>query len=453
MSVGPHERFPMAGGQTADLYLVRFGPDGQLQSPRAAEAFLEAAAQASDVFVFSHGWNNTFQVALDRYRSFITGFMAQRQAFSLTPPEDYRPVMLGLIWPSVTFVLPWETGPAIAGSVGQAQGQSARDTDEMLDLVCGSLGSDAGNELRELLEGRDRLDADDARQAAALVAPLLGGEDPDTAADAPQLDDLLTIWTRLDRGIGPLVLSDQDLGTVDGSAGRSDTPAADDPQAAGLDLDPRNLLRTATLWTMKARAGSVGAKGLGPILTELLGMAHAPRVHLIGHSFGARVLLSATAAIPAPPNKAHSMLLLQAAVNRWCFADDVATTHAAGGYRDVPGRVALPILSTFSSQDAALTRYFHLALRAGHLGEPSIAAIGEPELYGALGGYGPAGLGDATVVVPAASPGTGTYPLDSDVRVIAVDGGASSGANPAISGHGDISNAVTWWALHCLTRS
>ncbi len=451
MPVGPHERFPMIGAQTADLYLIRFGPDGQLQSPRTAEAFLAAAGQASDVFVFSHGWNNTFQAALDRYRSFITGFMAQRRAFNLTPRQGYRPVMLGVIWPSVSFVLPWESGPAIAAGGGESQGQSARDTDEMLSLVAGSLGEDAGNELRELLEGRDRLDADDARVAASLVAPLLGDHDPDTAAEAPDLDDLLGIWTRLDRGIGPLILDDQDFGTVSEPAGQSETP--DGPQAAGLDLDPRNLLRTATLWTMKSRAGSVGANGVGPVLTELLGMAHAPRVHLIGHSFGARVLLSATAAIPAPPNKAHSMLLLQAAVNRWCFADDVATTHAAGGYHDVPARVALPVLSTFSSHDAALTRYFHLALRGGHLGEPSIAGVGDPELYGALGGFGPAGLGEATTVVPAVPPGTGGYPLDSGARVIAVDGGVSTGTNPAISGHGDISNAVTWWALHCLTGS
>jgi hypothetical protein len=147
------------------------------------------------------------------------------------------------------------------------------------------------------------------------------------------------------------------------------------------------------------------------------------------------------------------MLLLQAAVNRWCFASDVAGTGRAGGYVPVLNRVERPILATFSAHDEALTKAFPLAMRGGHLGEPDVAAFSKPELYGALGGLGPAGLGGLGATESAAIPGQEDYDLGSGHKVIAVDGGREIDSRPAISGHGDISNPVTWWALHCLTGS
>jgi hypothetical protein len=37
--------------------------------------------------------------------------------------------------------------------------------------------------------------------------------------------------------------------------------------------------------------------------------------------------------------------------------------------------------------------------------------------------------------------------------VLAIDGSLKLNGTPAISGHGDISNPVTWWALHCLVAA
>ena len=168
-------------------------------------------------------------------------------------------------------------------------------------------------------------------------------------------------------------------------------------------------------------------------------------MHLIGHSFGARVLLSALAAEPVG-RPATSMLLLQAAVNRWCFAADAAGTGRAGGYRPVLSRVERPVVATTTRHDHPLRLVFHLALRGGHLGEPRIAAIGDEERYGALGGYGPAGLGGAATTVAVKDPGS-RYELPAGVEVLAVDGSRT------IGGHGDVSNPSTWWMLHTLTRS
>jgi len=52
----------------------------------------------------------------------------------------------------------------------------------------------------------------------------------------------------------------------------------------------KDALRVATFWKMKARAGQVGRSGLGPLLEQLHLAAPTVRVHLIGHSFGARLV-------------------------------------------------------------------------------------------------------------------------------------------------------------------
>jgi hypothetical protein len=455
MVVGPFQQFPLGNGGNADLYLLRYGDDGRLRSPQTEQILKNSLGGVTDVFVFSHGWNTIFDTAVANYREFIAGYMQLRQKFSLPTPPDYRPVLVGVVWPSTTFVMPWEAGPEIAAAP-DPKGPQAAQTEEMLDFVTSSLDEDADAELTELIDGRTALDAEDAKRAAQIVlAALRPDRDPDNGAAPPSVDKLLEAWRRLDGGrAAPAPADADDFGTVGGVVGG---PAAGAPAGAPGEpraafdlgnLDPRNLLRLGSLWKMKARAGTVGAFGVGPLIRHVLENSDA-RLHLIGHSFGARVVLSALAS-DTPARPARSMLLLQPAVNRWCFADDVAGTGRSGGYRPVLDRVEQPVLSTFSSHDVALRQFFQLALQGGHLGEPDIAALGDEELYGALGGYGPAGLGTRADVQPPAVPDTQFYDLSGDRKVVAVDGGVEVDGHPAINGHSDISNQITWWALHCV---
>ena len=193
---------------------------------------------------------------------------------------------------------------------------------------------------------------------------------------------------------------------------------------------------------MKDRAGTVGFKGVGPMLQRLL-TAGQQRTHLIGHSYGAKVVLSATAAGNALPRPVTSMLLLQPAVSHLCFADQVPGTSHPGGYRKVLTRVDQPILSTFSKHDFALTKLFHLALRRkSDLGEIKIG--GTPSKYAALGGFGPNEAHEERIdikTLPA------SYNLGSNAPEV-----YGIKADQTIKGHGDISNLSTWWALYNLVR-
>jgi pimeloyl-ACP methyl ester carboxylesterase len=307
MVVGRYESFDLGGGRSADLYLLRFGRDGQPLSPRTGRILADELARATDVFVVSHGWNNTFDDAAQNYRRFITGYIGQRAEFGLPTPSEYQPVMVGVIWPSTSFVLPWEEGPKIAGD---ATAEAAR-TEEMLRLVSAALKDEAASRLVELVDGRTGVGEDDARDTAEMLIDGLRGTDPDDASQPPTIDELLDAWAALD-GASPEPADPDDFGEPTVANGAA-------PRTAGFPgvLDPRNLLRVATVWLMKDRSGKVGARGVGPLVQHVLSDTSA-RVHLVGHSFGCRVVLSSVAVAPTA-RSVRSMLLLQPAVNRWCF--------------------------------------------------------------------------------------------------------------------------------------
>jgi pimeloyl-ACP methyl ester carboxylesterase len=229
----------------------------------------------------------------------------------------------------------------------------------------------------------------------------------------------------------------------------------DQPASAGAlsFLDPRAIVRLATVLQMKDRAGTVGAVGVGPLLRDLLAAGEGTaRVHLVGHSYGGKVVLAALCHQPLP-RPVNSLLLLQPAVSYLCFAAAVPDLGRPGGYRTALERVELPIMTTFSARDFPLTRVFHLAVRRwSDLGEGPVAAPARepglpraalaPNRYAALGGYGPGGCsaGECSEIAMRA-PGE-HYDLGPDQpRLLALRG------DDYIADHGDVGIPATWWAL------
>jgi hypothetical protein len=435
MVVGPFRQVQLPEGGTADLFILRYGPEGELLSPRTAEILHQNTAAASDIFLFSHGWNNTFDDATRHYLDFAEKYTRQTSR----RPAGYRPLLIGIVWPSISFLMPWEDGPQIAAAVPSGPHQR----EEMRGFVAAGLSVDVEARLSELIDGRDGIPADEAREAVEIVRDAVVSAEGDDISQ-PTVDELLTAWATLDRGEAAKPRKPDAF--RDAAPVASSRPT-DQPQAAASVFDVRNLLRMGTVWKMKDRAGTVGGKGVSPLVVRILQDTSA-RMHLVGHSFGARVVLSALAMRPLH-RKARSVLLLQPAINRWCFAPDVPGRGRPGGYFPVLDRVELPILSTMSTHDFPLHDVFHLALRGGNLGEPNVAAFGDFERYGALGGYGPAGLGTKVRKVAMVAPGT-AYDLTGDVRVIVLDGSGNINRTPAIGGHSDVVTVLTTWALHNL---
>lgn len=447
----------MAGGERAPFYMIPFDESGVCVGPATRKHLIETAVggRHTDVFVFSHGWNNTWPTAVARYESFITGFARTRAERPLPAGRGFRPLLVGVFWPSAVLVDEDEEAPAIAGGSTIRAHEDAEVAAELdaVTTVAAALPADARVSFYALAQ-KDALSEAEVAEFAALLAPLWGEEaetdDLGPDGERPGPEDLVAVWRELassetsgESGFG---FAPGGFGFGDVERGATGDAMPSPPLTAGLgDLDlrrlhPRQLIRGTTVWMMKDRAGRVGTRGVGPLVADLL-EATGARVHLVGHSYGGKVALSALCA-QRFPRPVESALLLQPAVSHLCFSEDVPGLNRPGGYRAAldPRRCRQPLLTTFSARDVPLTRTFHLALRRrSDLGEVGVAGAA-PSRYAALGGFGPGGLDGEATVVPAAPPGA-RYPLGAGARVIGVE------ASSVISGHGDISNPSTWWML------
>ena len=448
---GPYREVELPEGGRVPFFVVPYDENGACSGPvtRASLISTLGATAFTDVFVFSHGWNNTWPAAIERYESFVEGFARTRAQHPLPGTQDFRPVLVGVFWPSAVLVSEGERAPRIAG--GGTDDDSVAQHMEELALVAGAVPGAHRTRFYELAQ-QPYLSGADATDLAALLAPLwsegaaadeLAGEEGALAAE-----DLARVWEELDRleaGDGASEFAPRGFGFGGGEAAPAERALPAQPEAAGLldglrRLSPRNIVRTTTVRMMKDRAGHVGGRGVHELLRDILA-ASASRVHLVGHSYGGKVVLSALCAgdLPRPVDSA---LLLQPAVSYLCFAGDVPGLGRPGGYRAAldPARLRAPVRTTFSRHDVPLTRIFHLALRRKtDLGEVVIA--GEPPgRYAALGGFGPGELGEEATVEAAHDPGE-PYPRPPHARVVGIE------ASRVISGHGDVSNPATWWML------
>ena len=422
--VGPIRVVDGPDGTKAPFYVVPFDKDGTCVGPRTRDLLVADAKDATDIFLFSHGWNNTWPTAVNRYEEFIAKYLEARQQVPGPPRPEYRPLLAGVFWPSAVLVGSDEQAPVIAGDVG---------TEDLLELTA-DLPADQTARLSELLT-QDRLNADEALEAAKLIAPLFDRGEDEIGDTAPSAAEIVEVWRKI--GAPSADSTSQEVG---GRAGRE---ADGDAQVAGWQdiFDPRQIVRSATVLMMKDRAGRVGAHGVSEMLVALRGANESAHIHLIGHSYGCRVVLSALCApSDADAVTVDSVLLLQAATSCYCFAEagNVPGSKQAGGYHKAPARSAKPVVCTFSSHDVPLTKLFHFAARrASDLGDPVIAGSA-PSRYAALGGYGPQGVA-STTVEPAAPPNE--YPFATGKGIIGLHG------DSVISGHGDVTSDATAWML------
>jgi hypothetical protein len=442
---GPYRNVKLDDGTEAPFYVIPFDKKGRCEGPETRQHLIEAVQNGTftDVFLFSHGWNNDWKTSIARYEDFLKGYMDLRRRHSLPVPAPYRPLMVGIFWPSTALVFgEKEKGPSIAAAgdpaaMDEAVAEERAEVREIAEQL-----PDADVERFYELVQKESLTKEEALDLAGIAQRLMaaGGGDETPSEAPPSAEEILRVWKAA--APEPEPVSDEDFGTTGGGG------AAGPQAAAGLGfLDPRPAVRMFTVWQMKDRAGTVGAKGVGPLLRDLLAKGQA-RVHLIGHSYGGKVVLSAISFGGDLPRKVRSILLLQPAVSHLSFAEKVPGTDRPGGYRVALDRVESPVLSTFSDHDVPLTKVFHLAVRRDDdLGEAKIAAAGEPpSKYAALGGFGPRKAGEKLIEIRKHP---NRYELDGGTRIYGLDGSKDK----VIAGHGEISNEATWWALYNLVTA
>jgi hypothetical protein len=357
---------------------VQFTKEGDLFLASEREAVLQQAADGvTDVLVLAHGWNNDMVEAHDLYARLATHLCAQQ---STEPGAARRVAVVGVLWPSKRF-----TEPSAVPGGGASLSAPGHDLDAFVDDVRAQLADTMST--HEVEEITDLLrDVDDRRSARdRLVEMVLDQlrqvdlepeEVPDGFLDPPREDVLLALAVR------PPVA---ELGGLP----RRD-PTADTGTALGMftgkgRAGAANLLNVFTYYTMRHRAGVVGARGLNDLLRDLRARFPTTRLHLVGHSFGARLVTAAVQgdghAVPV-----DSLCLVQAAFSQHAFAGDFRSQP--GHFRPIVerGLVAGPIVVTHTRNDRAVAIAYALASRFRGQVTSFIGERGDP--FGGLGANG-----------------------------------------------------------------
>lgn len=161
-------------------------------------------------------------------------------------------------------------------------------------------------------------------------------------------------------------------------------------EEAELDALPHRP-QAVSVWLTKKRAGEVGERFGREYLAPLWAASlHVGRrcLHLVGHSFGARLLTSSILGGVRP----HSLTLLQAPFSSFAFASEVPGSGQPGFYnRILASRLAGRIVVVHSAQDPALAT---LDLPPSQLDHPGrLGRTRQVVATSAMGAVGARGVG------------------------------------------------------------
>lgn len=456
-SVGPLKEYILPDGTRAPFFVIKFDKEGKYTTLKTRDDLLEAICKNNytDVLLFSHGWNNTPKNAITKYEEWIEGYIRFRTDNNFSLNRPYRPVLIGIVWPSVWFVNWWQQGPSIAAASdrnGGAEEDKDRAYEAMLLEIAEAIPEEKRERFYQLAESGGLSDAETREFLEISSAIFTQADDETMASDGPSIESMLTSWDDISR-LSTSSSDEFEPEDFDTPVTLNTGTGAASPEAAGVVLRaPEDGIRTLSVWQMKDRAGTIGANGVARLLRSVIDNGQTtrapPRTHLIGHSFGAKVMLSAICS-PSQGDLAvpvNSLLLLQPAINQYAFASSIPDSFAAGGYHGALAKIEQPILTTFTKDDMPLRTVFHLALRRDEdLGEIDIASDVAPSRFAALGGYGPANV-PSSKIIDIKDPGK-DYQLITSSQLIALR------AHNKISGHSEISNPYTYWALLSLVKA
>lgn len=373
------------------LFPVHVDRDAELVDPGEAEALLSHLDESSpsDLLVVSHGWNNDLAEARSLYEKLLTSLRELVEAGRAPGVPTDLPI-LALFWPSKRFAQP----ELIAGGAAAAGGD-LRESE--LERALADLAETLGDEDRARLEHARDLIADlDERavqdefvEALRGVIPADGDGDPEDAVRHFGPGSGREVLQKLEAPPLPAAPPSQGGAAAVGLGGEGPRDGAGG--AAGLGDVFRGIraaaLRLANLTTyyvMKRRAGTIGRDALAPLLDRISDDHPDLRVHLVGHSFGGRLVTAAAGATAAP---VQSLVLLQAAFSHNGFAEDFDGTRD-GAFRGVvtDEKVRGPVLITHTAADRAVGYAYPIASRLA--GQDAAGLGGPDDRFGGIGRNG-----------------------------------------------------------------
>jgi hypothetical protein len=365
---------------------VEFTKNGEPADRAQFDAALKMIGTGTDVLMVAPGWNNDMPSAermFARLTDTIDVLMSGRA------PTGRTLTVVGLQWPSKQ----WGSDSADTAGHGAGLGD---DVTDLIGRIAVLVDDPATRAALTELAPRLATDGDAQQRFLGILRGLL--PPPDAVADDDALPGALL------SGTVPEVLDavDQARLTTSSAIGSGVIPGTDPTAAAGLGfhlpkLNPlqalKQVLNTTTFYTMKERAGNVGTRGVATLLGAVRAGQPVVRVHLAGHSFGARVVSAAAATTNTPIS---SVSLLQGAYShRGLAAHDAALSMPDGAFRRAltGGQLRGPMIVTHTHNDKAVGLAYALASRLAHQVAADVGDAADP--YGGMGANGAVGTDEA----------------------------------------------------------
>ena len=409
---------------------IEFDTGGHLVDPKEQDEALAylaaggAGTSVGNVFVIAHGWNNDMGEARDLYHRFFDSFGKVAATHGKSPQNS---TVLALLWPSKKFadtaLIPG--GSAATGDPLDAQLNAQLDLFKVMyaDNAKTATNIDAARRLIPTLAVNPLAQDQYVKLIAELVPPTRYEIDEglDGALEAVANLAGRTVLARLAQPVRPV-----------GTSG-----------AAGFDLGAsiKNgaamLGNVFTYYTMKDRAAIVGRTGAAALVRALRSaVVPGRKVHLIGHSFGGR-LVTALANALVPPTHVDSMTLLEAAYSHNGMATNWDGNNANGSFAGVLTNrmVQGPVLITHSVHDIPVGIMYPTASRL--MNQVAASVYGGPDdKFGGMGRNGAQHTPQVLADVKLQAVG-GAYPVAPQATpfVVNING---DGPNPVITGHGDV---------------
>ena len=375
---------------------VQFTKTGDPFNPAESAALTTLIQQGdtTDLLVISHGWNNDMADARSLYSRFFKSVREVLDSGAIPGLDARKYAILAVLWPSKKFA-DEELIPSGAASVSSNL-QSAL-LKKQIDALKGAFDSpNADSALTKAKALVPKLE--DSKAARDEFGTLLQSLVPASAkdeVDGTALFKQLSGDELIDRLSKPL-LDGRPSGSAGGVARIGDRPVAAPAGGAagigsffgGIISGARRALNLTTYYQMKERAGVVGRDGLHPLLRRVRTLQPSLRLHLIGHSFGGRLVTAATAGPETQPAlKVNTLTLLQAAFSHYGFSRNYERNKHGFFRRVIDGKMVTgPILITCTVNDRAVG----LAYPAASLLANQVAsALGDKNSkYGGIGSNG-----------------------------------------------------------------
>jgi hypothetical protein len=409
-----------------------------------AERVLEAVRKdaVTEVFLMCHGWKGDLPAAKQQYDDWLGAALrctADLEALRARP-GGFRPLVIGLHWPS----LPFGDEEFESEGATYSPGAGPRSDEELIERYTVRLADSLS-------------DRDTARAALATIFAATQRAD-----EPPKLpDDVRDAYLALNRATG--------LATAGLGAAPGDDREEFDPERTYEEADELSAVsfgahrwfhdkildgvRQLSFWRMKDRARQVGEAGIHDLVRSLQEARPEIRMHLMGHSFGCIVVSAAVAGRESgPPRPVQSLTLVQGALSLWSYCDDIPyvphgpSKAATPGYfrRVVEKGVSGPIITTRSRFDTAVGNWYRKGARLA--GQVAFGATDYPP-FGALGSFGARGTGLDLAPDRLLQPAGFDYEFGSgriynfDASAVIKTGDGASGAHNDIS-HEEVAHLV-----------